>query len=137
MSDGSPLTLECKVHFATSRRGRKRLTAGEAPMAPAEPDGRVPHVARLMALAIRMQGLLQTGGVSDSAELGRLGHVTRARVTQIMNLTMLAPDLQGQVLFLPCVHRGRSPVTEHDLRPIAAEPDWGRQRRMSVQLQRS
>ncbi len=134
MSDSSSMTIECKVHFATARRGRKRLTAGGEPTPEPVQEGRVPHVSRLMALALRLDGLLQAGEVTDYAELARLGHVTRARVTQVMNLTLLAPDLQEQVLFLPHVLSGRSPLTEHDLRPIAAEPDWSVQRRMWKRL---
>src|SRR3712207_3152134 len=34
-------------------------------------------------------------------KVARLGHVTRARVTQIMNLLNLAPDIQEAILFLP------------------------------------
>ncbi len=81
-----------------------------------------------MALAIRFDALVREGAVSTQAELAAVGHVTRARVTQIMNLLHLAPDLQEAILFMPPVARGRDPVTEHELRPIAAEVDWGRQR---------
>ena len=81
-------------------------------------------------LAIRFDGLIRDGAVADQAEIARLGHVTRARMTQIMNLLHLAPDIQEQVLDLPLVERGRDPVTERDLRPIAAELDWRRQRRL-------
>src|SRR5262245_57819311 len=63
--------------------------------------GRVPRVSRLMALAIRIDGLIRSGVVTDQAELARLGLVTRARLTQIMNLLCLAPDIQDQILFLP------------------------------------
>ena len=54
--------------------------------------------------------------------------LTRARVTQIMNLLSLAPDIQEAILFLPPVEKGRDPVTERDLRPIAAKPNWRIQR---------
>jgi hypothetical protein len=81
-----------------------------------------------MALAIRFDQLTQSGDVADYAELARLGHVSRARLSQIMNLLCLAPDIQETVLFLPAVERGRDPVTERELRPIVAEVDWGRLR---------
>ena len=68
--------------------------------------------------------------VADYAELARLGHVTRARITQIMNLLNLAPDIQEEILNLPRVESGKDPVTERDLRPIVAELDWERQRKM-------
>ena len=58
----------------------------------------------------------------------QLIHVTRARVTQIMNLLLLAPDIQEAILFLPRTERGRDPIRERQIRPIAAELDWQRQR---------
>ncbi len=56
--------------------------------------------------------------------------MSRARVTQIMNLNFLAPDIQEEILFLPRVERGRDPVREHAVRAIAATAEWGKQRRM-------
>lgn len=130
-------TVTTRVHFGVERRGRKRLRAGADPCAEREEArGRVPRVARLMALAIKMDRLLAEGAVGTQSELAELGHVTRARVTQIFNLLHLAPDLQEAVLFLPPVIEGRDPVTERDLRPIAAEVDWGRQRGMWADLAR-
>ena len=117
--------ITTKVSFGREGHAKKRLDAGEAPLAP---GGRVPRVARLMALAIRFDQLLRDGVVADQAEIARLGRVTRARLTQIMNLLQLAPDIQEEILFLPRVERGRDPVTERELRSIAAEPSWERQR---------
>lgn len=117
-----------KVHFGTSDRGRREMRVGRAPAASETPAGRVPRVARLMALAIRFDGLIREGAVADQAEIARLGHVTPARMTQIMNLLHLAPDIQEQILDLPLVERGRDPITERDLRPIAAVLDWKCQR---------
>ncbi len=94
----------------------------------------MPRVARLMALAIRFEGLIREGVVADYAELARLGHVTRARVTQIMNLLNLAPDIQEEILYLPRVEHGRDPITERDLRQIVAVSDWKVQQRMWDQL---
>ncbi len=126
MTEG--ITLRARVHFRRGSRGRKQLCPGENAAA-AAPSGRVPRVTRLMALAIRFEGLIRCGEVADQAELARLGHVTRARVTQIMNLLSLAPDIQEELLFLPPVQRGRDPLVLRDLLVIAAEPDWQRQRR--------
>jgi len=126
------LTVECKVHFEVGRKSRKKLEVGDAPPNPerlVEP-GRVPRVARLMALAIRLERLLAEGVARDYADLARLGSVTRARLTQIMNLTLLAPDIQETLLFLPRTVRGRDPISEPQLRAIAAIPDWRKQRRM-------
>ena len=119
-------TIHRRVYFRATGR-RKALTED-----PGKPHltGRVPRVTRLMALAIRLEQLVGSGEVRDYATLASLGHVTRARVTQITNLTLLAPDIQEAVLFLPRVHRGRDPITERDLRPMIARPDWQAQRQI-------
>jgi hypothetical protein len=83
-----------------------------------------------MALAIRFDQLVQTGKVRDYAEIARLGHVTRARVSQIMNMLTLAPDIQDALLNLPLTIRGREPVTERHIRPLTVMSDWRRQRRL-------
>ena len=90
--------------------------------------GRVPRVSRLMALAIRFERLVHGGVLADYAELARLGHVTRARMTQITNLLNLAPDIQEAILGLLPVEKGRNPVIEREMRPVAALPDWKKQR---------
>ena len=128
------LTVECE--FRVDRRGRgsrKVLETGPRPFRPAQP-GRVPRVAKLMALAIRCEGLIRDGVVESYSEIARLGHVTRARVSQIMNLLNLAPDLQEALLFLPRVGRGRDPLILADLQPVASTPDWRRQRRLWADL---
>src|SRR5437016_4923688 len=58
----------------------------------------VPRITRLMALAIKIDDMVQRGELRDYADVARLGHVTRARVTQIMNLMNLAPDIQEHIL---------------------------------------
>jgi hypothetical protein len=83
-----------------------------------------------MALAIKIDGLIASGAMTDQAEVARAGCITRARATQIMNLLHLAPDIQEAILDMPPVSEGRDPVAERDLRPIAAETEWGRQREM-------
>jgi hypothetical protein len=91
-----------------------------------DPDCFIPRIARLMALAIRLEGLVRDETVQDYAELAQLGRVTRARITQIMKLLQLAPDLQEQLLFLPEVQG----LNERNLRAIVQQLDWSEQRRM-------
>lgn len=124
------LTIERDVHFATGRRTRKVIKDGSSPEANTVLVGRVPRISRLMALAIRFDRLIKAGEIADQADLARLGQVTRARVTQIMNLLLLAPEIQEAILFLPLTMRGHDPILEPMLRPIAAEPDWRQQRRL-------
>ena len=63
-------------------------------------------------------------------ELARLSHVTQPRMSQILNLALLAPDIQEELLHLPRIVDGRDPIHEKMLRPISAEVDWGKQREM-------
>jgi len=88
------------------------------------PVGRLPRVTRLLALAHRFEQMIRDGVVKDYAELARLGHVSRARLSQIMDLLLLAPRIQEAILFLPAVQAGEDPVYERDLRKILATPNW-------------
>jgi len=74
------------------------------------------------------------GEVADYADLARLAHVSRARITQIMNLLHLAPDIQEDILFLPPTDGSRDPIREHMVRPIAAIIDWRKQRTLWRQV---
>jgi len=99
---------------ARQAAGRPKRTAVPAPAPP-----RIPRITRLMALAIKFQDMIDRGEVKDYADLARLGFVTRARVTQIMNLLNLHPDIQEQLL---CA-RSATP-NEHSLRSVVAEVEW-------------
>lgn len=132
----SGLTVEYKVH--RHRGARCELREGHQPEKPPRADvpaGNVPRISRLMALAIRFDQLIRSGEVDDYADIARLGHVSRARVTQIMNLLNLAPDIQEAILFLPRTEQGRDSITERDIRQIVAEMDWRKQRRSWAELQ--
>jgi hypothetical protein len=102
--------------------------AGRPKKAEAPTPTPVPRITRLMALAIKFQDMIDRGEVKDYAELARLGYVTRARVTQIMNLTLLAPDIQEKILlgFVDepiLMHRG-----EAELRRVISFMFWPHQR---------
>ena len=122
-------TVTKRIHFSMANKGKRQIKRGPQPVRDT-PGGRVPRVSRLMALAIKFDHLLKTGAVRDQAELAELGHVTRARVTQIMSLLHLAPDIQEELLLLSRITEGRDPITERHLRPIAAKVDWATQRKM-------
>ena len=53
----------------------------------------------VVGLAHRFEHLIAEGVVADYAELARLGQVSRARISQIMSLRYLAPDIQEAMLF--------------------------------------
>ena len=128
------LTINCKVHFKRGRSDRKRLFEGEEPELSLVKPGNILRVSKLMALAIKLEKLVGAGEVRDYADLARLGQVSRTRITQIMNLLHLAPDIQEEILFLPRTMKGRDPISERDLRSIAAIPHWNRQRKMWASL---
>jgi hypothetical protein len=123
------MTIEVPVSFQHGGRGRRKELRSDDE-APPLPPGRVPRVARLMALALRFDELIRAGQVASYSALALLGHVTRARVCQIMNLLHLAPDIQEALLFLPPTVRGRDAIILADLQPIAAAIDWRKQRRL-------
>ena len=133
-SETSPRTRPIRraFHVARSDRGAREFRRGEAPQRPKV--GRLPRLSRLMALAIHFDRLLATGQFQSQADLARAGQVTRARLTQILNLTGLAPDLQEELLFLRPYTESRAPLTERQIRPIAAEPNWDKQRRRFKKL---
>ena len=130
------LTINCKVHLKKGRNGRRQIVEGDEPIPEPTPvkPGNIPRLSRLMALAIRLDNLVQSREVFDYADLARLGQVSRARITQIMNLLLLAPNIQEEILFLPLTMEGRDPINERDLRPITAIPFWNRQRKMWASL---
>ena len=105
-------------------------TSSDRPSRDVQPGVSIPRIAWLMALTIRFEGLVRKRTIRDYADLARRGHVTRARMTQIMKLLDLAPDIQEQILFLPPV-KG---LNERNLRRVVSTVGWGEQRRMFQKL---
>jgi len=122
MTSESPLRLEFTMHFERKPHGKKKLVTGETPAR----VGHVPRVARVLALAHHFDYLIEQGIIKDYAEIARLVHMTRARVTQIMYLKYLSPHLQEQITLLPQSH-GKDLITEKQLRRIAMIPEWDQQ----------
>jgi hypothetical protein len=119
-----------KVQFDNGRTANRQARVGSTPALPPPGPARVPRVARLMALAIRFDGLVRCGQVKDFAQIARLGYVTRGRLSQIMDLANLAPDIQEELLFLEPAKVGKDAITERHLRPIARHTEWASQRRL-------
>ncbi|MBI4910945.1 MAG: hypothetical protein HY820_45465 [Acidobacteria bacterium] len=124
-------TIDVQFDLGTPKRATVGATREVKPR-----GGQMPRLTRLMALAIKCLGMVESGEVSDYAELARAGYVTRARMSQIMNLVNLAPDIQEQILFLPAIELGTSPLTETTVRKIACQPLWNRQRTQWQQLRK-
>ncbi|HEV3261066.1 MAG TPA: hypothetical protein VG013_29715 [Gemmataceae bacterium] len=127
----NPLTLDCALPPSRRRyTPRRRERTGTVQPRSTVAGSRIPRVSRLMALAWRLDELLRSGVVADYAALARLGHVSRARISQIMSLLSLAPDIQEALLFLPPVVHGRDPMHLRQLLPLSARLDWREQRRL-------
>ena len=128
-------TIACEIDFETGRNGRKKIEDNDAKAQKmvAASRGRIPRISKLMALAIHFESLIKGQEVQDYADIARLGGVSRARVTQIMNLLLLAPDIQEKLLFLPRVYKGRDKITERGIRDLTREPIWERQQEMWAQ----
>ena len=108
----------------------KRLPA-DARKSKSEPTPdptRPSRMARMIALAHKLERMVQSGEVRDYAELARLGQITPARLSQILILAQLAPAIQERLLFASA--QEFVGVSEHGLREIAGEVRWDRQQRL-------
>jgi hypothetical protein len=125
-SEDGPLQVEVAIPLRP-RHPKPSPRPQIAPAADSPGPPRIPRVTRLMALAIKFQDMVDRGEVWDYADLARLGYVTRARLTQIMNLNLLAPDIQESVLMPGATpHR----ITERRLREITVLDWWEEQRKI-------
>jgi hypothetical protein len=123
-SDDQTLQVEIPIAPVNGHmRGQRRSSS--VPKAPDPPS--IPRIARMMALAIKFQDMIDRGEVRDYADLARLGYVSRARITQIMNLLNLAPNIQEEIL----LRLGTSKVVrETHLRLVTSEVSWPHQREL-------
>ena len=94
----SGVAMEFPFHVRKAHRGRKRVREGPRPKPPQVEEGRVPRISKLMALALHLDQLVRSGALRDFAEAARLGHVSRARILQIMDLLSLPPDVVQDLL---------------------------------------
>jgi len=118
----SNATLE--VQFSLRAKPGPRQEHELSPM----PVGLLPQITRVLALAIHIDDLLRKGEVRDYSDAARLGLLCRERVSQIMRLTYLAPDIQIEILYFPPVPGGRYPISETAMRRIASMLSWADQR---------
>jgi hypothetical protein len=123
------VTVKRKLNLSIASRGRIAIRPHDpnAEQPRPRPSSKLPRISRLMALAIRFNEMIRTGEASDMIELARLGHVTQPRMSQIMALNQLAPDIQEALLNLPAT-KGKPEIHEKRLRPIAAMLTWKEQR---------
>ena len=132
----TPIVIEGTIPLG--RRGRAARPEANGAGSPPNslPSSRVPRIARLLALAWHVEELVRSGAISSYAAAARLGHVSRARLSQILSLLNLAPDLQEQLLFLQRPAHGRQSLTLRQVLTVAAAIDWHEQRRRWRKLRR-
>lgn len=119
-------TIDIEVEISRGKSGKRGRKSNEEN----RPLPHIPRISRLMALAIKFQSMVNRGEVCDYADLARLGYVTRARMTQIMNLLLLAPDIQAEILSWTSGTNGSHRLVEHELRTVARNPEWEQQRKL-------
>jgi hypothetical protein len=88
----------------------------------------LPRVTQVLALAIHFRDMIQKGEARDYADLARLGCLTRERMSQIMELIWLAPDIQQAILEFKPAGATLFPVSEVAVRKIAGLLSWTEQR---------
>lgn len=123
------ITVHQKLSLTKTHRGRRRIEPRPEEQ-PVKPTSSVPRISRLMALAIKYQGMLDRGEVAGITELARLCRVTQPRMTQILNLNLLSPSIQEHLLFLPPHASGKQAIHERKLRAVCREIDWMTQKRV-------
>src|ERR1700690_1577110 len=121
MTAGSPL----EIRFSLRTKLPPNSKATEVP---SRRGGRLPRVTQVLALAIHLEDMIRRGEAKDYADLARLSCLCRERISQIVRLNYLAPDIQIELLYLPPTSAGRYPVSETAVRRIANLLSWADQR---------
>src|SRR5512140_464112 len=114
--------IDGELHRA--RRGHRK-TFSMSP--PSSPVARPARVAATLTLAHRIRKGIVAGEIRNQADAARRLGLTRARLSQILDLTNLAPDLQEKILFLEATG-GREPLRERSMRGVLRSVSWGDQR---------
>ena len=122
--------IEVKRKIVFRGEAHQRRDTAKAAREKSAQSGRIPRIARLVALASRMQSMIESGEVDTFKQLAEIGRISQPRMTQIMSLLHLAPDIQEELLYLPEVLQGKAPIHEKLLRPLTRQIDWRIQRKM-------
>ncbi len=128
------MTLAITTTLHRARRGRATAFQIVAPSPPEPKTVRTPaRVALLLALAATIDLAIDNSRLASQREAARCLGLSPARITQLLAMLQLAPDLQEQILLLEAVD-GLEPITERQLRPLTRVLDWSEQRAMWRQL---
>jgi len=124
------LEAEYKVAITTGSAGQKKAVHVPRDSAPPPAAEQGPcRLARILALAYHFDDMIRDGTVRGQAEIARLMRVTRARVTQVMTLLLLAPDIQEEILGGDAGNAAKGFPSERRARGIALASSWSSQRR--------
>lgn len=121
-SETLPPTVIVHTLHRVRRRHRTRFVAGP----PATPSRRPARVAVMLALAHKMRAAIEAGDAHDYVGIAQRLGFTRARITHLVDLTLLAPAIQERLLTLVAVD-GVEPVTERALRQVVRQRSWDEQ----------
>lgn len=112
------------IDFRTQKQVREdRCARREAGLRQSQPA----RVARLLAMAHDVARQIQVGEIKVHAHVDRHHRLTRVWGTQVMNLLLLPPDIQAEILRMTATP-GQEPVTKRQLRELVSMVIWGEQR---------
>ena len=123
MNPKAPLEIQFSL------RTKLRDASEQTEQIPSRRLGRLPRITQVLALAIHLEDMIRRDEAKDYADLGRLSCLCRERISQIIRLTYLSPEIQVELLYLPPTTRGRFPISETAVRKIANLLAWEDQRR--------
>ena len=130
MSKNAPLEIKFSL------RTKLRPAGDRTEQVPSRRIGRLPRITQVLALAIHLDDMIRRGEAKDYADVGRLTCLCRERISQIVRLNYLAPDIQVELLYLPPTTSGRFPISETAVRKIANSLAWEDQRRAWAALKK-
>jgi|SRR5277367_735958 len=125
------------IQFSLRGHAQRRVEESNPQTTTVQDTGRLPRITEMLAMAHWFEEMIRSGEAKDYADVARLTCLCRERVSQIVRLVDLAPEIQLEVLYLQPV-RGRAyPVSESAMRKIANTLDWNQQRRQWLEVKRA
>jgi hypothetical protein len=144
MTTDSTITNIVEVRCSLKRPACQRKRSDVVPDSPSpivdalELRAKLPRITHTVARAILFEEAIAAGEAADFSDLARLTAMTRERVSQVMRMTWLAPDIQEEILCLPPVRRRRTcAVSVPEVEVIAGEVLWDDQRNSWLKLKQA
>ena len=86
--------------------------------------GTVPRVKRLLALAYHYDKILAENPNISQNKLASLLPITRARLTQILNLNFLSNHIKSEIMDMPNTFKGKDRISTKIVVKISQELEW-------------